>query len=137
MLEAFARIILRNRSIFLLGIIVLTLLMMYLATFVKLSYEAARILPATDSTYSRYLDFKKKFGEDGSVMVIGFQSPQLFKLDVFDDWYDLSNSIKKIDGIQEVVSIARCFHAERNDSLQLLQFKSIISEKPSSQQQVD
>jgi len=111
--------------------------MLYVASFVKLSYEGAKILPASDSTYSTYLDFKKKFGEDGSVMFIGFQNDDLFKLPVFNDWYNLSDTIKKIDGIQEVISIGRSFHILKNDSLQQLDLKPIVAHQPISQQEVD
>src|ERR1041384_3152597 len=106
--------------------------MLYTATFVKLSYETAKILPASDSTYQEYLEFKKKFGEDGSVMVIGYQSLDLFKLNTFNDWYDLSNSIKQIDGIQEVISTARSFHIVRNDSMQRLDFRPLVATKPTT-----
>src|SRR5262249_4520607 len=109
----------------------------YRASFVKLSYESAKILPLTDSSYSEYLEFKKKFGEDGSVMVIGFQSPATFQLNVFRDWYALTNDIKNIEGIQEVVSTARCYHLVKNDSLMRLELKPLSDRAPSTQEEVD
>ena len=109
MLFAAARIILRHRVVSLIVLLALTGGMIYMATFVKLSYEAAKILPPTDSTYAEYLKFKQKFGEDGTVMVIGFQSDSIWQQKLLADWYDLSNDVKSIDGIQEVVSIARAF----------------------------
>ena len=78
MLEAAARIILRYRFVTLIVLITLTGIMGFFASRVKLSYESARILPLSDSTYSQYLKFKEKFGEDGTVMVIGFQSDSLW-----------------------------------------------------------
>src|SRR5437868_5181025 len=137
MIEAVARIILRQRFLLLIALLAVTAFMAYRATFVKLSYEPAKILPASDSTYSEYLKFKEKFGEDGTVMVIGFQSPDIFQLNIFQDWYKLTDSVKHIEGIQEVVSIARCFHLVRNDSLQRLDFKPIIGHEPVSQEEVD
>src|SRR5215471_6348584 len=137
MLESLAGIILRQRVLLLLVLILLTVFMAYRASFVKLSYEAAKILPASDSTYSEYLKFKEKFGEDGTVMVIGFQSNDIFNLNTFKDWYRLTDSIKHIEGIQEVVSIARCYHLVRNDSLQRLDLKPLLSHEPASQQEVD
>ncbi len=137
MLKAAARIILRYRVVSLIILLSLTAGMVYMATFVKLSYEGAKILPPSDSTYAEYLKFKKKFGEDGSVMVIGFQSDSIWQRSLLGDWYDLTNDIKAVDGIQEVVSIARAFHVTRNDSLHKLDFKPLISHRPTSQAEAD
>jgi predicted RND superfamily exporter protein len=111
--------------------------MAFFASKVKLSYEAARILPLTDSTYSQYLKFKEKFGEDGTVMVIGFQSDKIWDQKVLAGWYDLTNDVKNIEGIQEVVSIARAFHILRNDSLHKLDVKPILASRPETQQEAD
>ena len=117
MIEAAARIILRYRNLTLITLLALTLLMGFFATKVQLSYESAKILPLTDSTYAQYLKFKDTFGEDGTVMVIGFQSDKIWDQKTFAGWYDLTNEIKAIDGIQEVVSIARAFKVESNNSM--------------------
>jgi len=137
MFDAIARIILRNRLTLLIVLVLATVLMAYMASHVKLSYEAAKILPQTDSTYTQYLKFKKTFGEDGSVMVIGFESKDIFRLKTFSDWYDLSQKIKQTEGIQEVISAGRCFHVVRNDADHKLEFKPLLSSKPTSQDQVD
>ncbi len=137
MLFAAARIILRHRVVSLIVLLALTGGMIYMATFVKLSYEAAKILPPTDSTYAEYLKFKQKFGEDGTVMVIGFQSDSIWQQKLLADWYDLSNDVKSIDGIQEVVSIARAFQVVRNDSLHKLDFKALLSSRPTTQVETD
>jgi predicted RND superfamily exporter protein len=137
MLEKIARIILRNRLAMIIALAVITIAMVVLSLRVKLSYETAKILPDDDPTLVAYNNFKQKFGEDGSVMVIGFQSPDMFRLDVFSHWYDLTQEIKKMEGVQEVVSTARSFIVLRNDSLQRLDFKPIVSEKPTTQAEVD
>lgn len=63
MLETLARIILRYRVASLVILLGITVFMGYTATKVQLSYEGAKILPASDSTYAEYLKFKQKFGE--------------------------------------------------------------------------
>lgn len=137
MLEAAARIILRYRYASLITLLCLTGFMAFMATKVQLSYEGAKILPPEDSTYAAYLKFKKQFGEDGTVMVIGFQSEKSWDQPVFAGWYDLTNSVKSMDGIQEVVSIARAFNVERNDSLHRLEFKPLLTKRPETQSEVD
>ncbi|MFM2206454.1 MAG: hypothetical protein RL213_429 [Bacteroidota bacterium] len=137
MLEAVARIILRYRIATLVVLMILTGFMGFMATKIQLSYEAAKILPESDPTYAEYLRFKKQFGEDGTVMVIGFQSDRIWNKDVFGDWYELTNSVRSVEGIQEVVSIGRTFYVERNDSLQQLDFKPVVTRRPESQEAVD
>ena len=137
MLERIARIILRNRLVMLISLGVITVAMAVLSFQVKLSYETAKILPDDDSTLVAYQKFKQKFGEDGTVMIIGFQSEDLFKLELFNHWYDLSQEIKNVEGIQEVVSTARSYNVLRNDSLQRLDFKPILTRRPTSQAEVD
>lgn len=118
-------------------LLALTILMAFYASRVKLSYEAARILPLSDTTYSEYLKFKEKFGEDGTVMVIGFKSDSLWTKNVFSEWHELTNQIKKIEGIQEVISVTRAFHVLRNDSLHKLEFKQLQESRPVTQEEVD
>ena len=137
MLETAARIIIRHRIITLIVLLALTIIMAFYASRVKLSYEAARILPLSDTTYSEYLKFKEKFGEDGTVMVIGFKSDSLWSKNVFSDWHELTNQIKKIEGIQEVISVSRAFHVIRNDSLHTLEFKQLQESRPVTQDEVD
>ena len=118
--------ILKQRVVMLAALLAVTAFMFYEARQVKFSYEGAKLLPNAHPALQEYRSFKKMFGEDGSVMVIGFEGKKLFELNHFDALYDLSSEVKKLDGIQEVVSPARCFHILRNDSLQRLELKPLL-----------
>jgi uncharacterized protein len=131
------RHILRDRIVILVIIALVTLFMGYKAREVTLSYEMARMLPANDSTNIIYDNFKKKFGEDGSVMFVGIQDKNLFSLNHFNDWYDLSIKLKNIEGVQEVLSISRLFKLVKNDSLKKFEFLPVCSNRPKTQQEVD
>lgn len=102
-----------------------------------MSYEMARMLPETDSIYVEYEKFKQQFGQDGSVIFVAIQDPDLFNKDHFNDWHDLGNDLLEIKGIQEVVSVARLYNLIRNDSLKKFQFLPIVSEKVSTQKEAD
>src|ERR1043165_5315085 len=105
MWKAFSGVLLRNRSVFSLIILFLTGFMAYEALQMQLSYEFAKILPDDDTTNIQYQSFRKKFGEDGNVMVIGYQDPQLFAFKKLHDWHQLSLDIKKIQGVKAVLSL--------------------------------
>ncbi|MFA8450561.1 MAG: RND family transporter, partial [Bacteroidales bacterium] len=131
------KVILRNRLINLTIILALTIFMVWNASHVKLSYEMAQMLPSTDSTLIKYEQFKKQFGQDGSIMFVGLQSENLFKLKTFQEFYDLTNKVKDIKGVEEVISIARLFQLERNDSLKKFDFLPFIKSRPKTQKEVD
>ncbi|MBL7893012.1 MAG: MMPL family transporter [Bacteroidia bacterium] len=129
--------ILRNRIAFIIGLILATVFMGYEAGKIELSYDFAKILPSNDSTYIDYLNFKQTFGEDGNVMVIGFKDKDLFNLKKFNDWYNLSEEIKRLKGIQEVMSVAKLYNVVRNDSLDKFDFKPVVSSVLKTQQEAD
>ena len=131
------RLILRNRLSNLIVILLITIFMGWQTTKVKMSYEMARMLPESDSTSIAYEEFKKLFGEDGSVMFIGLEDKDLYSLETFNDWYELSWKIRDIDGVEEVLSIGKIYTLLRNDSTGKLDFLPVIRKCPETQQQVD
>lgn len=137
MFNRLARFVLRNRLLITIVIGLMTIFMAYQATRIQLSYDFARILPASDPDYKAYEAFKKKFGEDGSVMVLGVQDTGLYRLGKFNDWYRLGEEIKALEGIEAVVSCARMFVIERNDSLQKFDVKPLVSAPLESQPLLD
>ena len=131
------RHILRDRVGILIAIALVTIFMGYKATQVKLSYEMTRMLPANDSTTIIYEKFKKQFGEDGSVMFIGIEDKNIFQLNEFNDWFDLSARIRKINGVEEVLSSTRLYQLVKNDSLKKFEFRPVSPVKPVNQAQLD
>lgn len=132
-----ARIILRRRYWNLAIILVLTGFMAYQARQVSMSYEMTQMLPSTDSTSIIYENFKKTFGEDGSVMFIGVQDTNLFELEEFNAWYDLTNTIQNIEGVEGTLSLSRLYYLHKNDSLKKFDFLPVFSQKPKSQAELD
>lgn len=137
MWKYFSGLLLRNKAIFTTVILLITAWMGYETLKIELSYDFAQILPDDDSTFVEYQNFKKNFGEDGNVMVMGFEDKNLFEHKKFNDWYELSNSIKNIQGIKDIMSVPTSYKFVRNDSLQKFDFLPLISTPISSQADVD
>ena len=53
-----ARIILRNRAVFLTALGLITIFMAYQASKISISYEFAPLLPEHDTTFIEYQEFK-------------------------------------------------------------------------------
>ena len=119
---------LRNRLVFAGILFLLTLLMGFWGSRIQLSYEFARVLPSGDSSLVHYEQFKKTFGEDGSVMVLGFEDQRLFERDRFNRFYELSESIRRIDGVKQVLSLSNIFEITRNDSLSRFDLVQLMNE---------
>ncbi len=137
MWRSFASLLLRNKGVFTGVILLLTVFMAYETYKMELSYEFAKILPDDDSTFIAYQKFKKQFGEDGSVMVIGFADKDLFKYEKFKDWFELSNNLKKIKGVKEVLSLPLVYNVIKNDSLEKFEFKQVIQQGFKNQTELD
>lgn len=137
MWKKFSTALLRNKLAFTLVLLLGTVFMAYETSRIELSYEFAKILPNDDSTYVEYLKFKKQFGEDGNVMVIGFEDKNIFELEKFNDWYKLGEDIKSIKGIKDVMSIPTMYNLVRNDSLETMDFVKILNGPLKQQQEVD
>ncbi|MEI6123831.1 MAG: MMPL family transporter [Bacteroidota bacterium] len=131
------RFILRYRFYNLIAIFALTAFMAYEASKVQLSYELQEMLPTSDSISIKYKQFKEVFGQDGSVMYIGLQDCNIFKLQEYNDLFDLTVNLKKIEGVQEIVSITRMYQLRKNDSTKKFDFKPISKEKPKTQAELD
>lgn len=133
----FAGVLLRNKFIFTSVVLILTAFMAYEANKMELSYEFAKILPDTDSSFIEYQNFKKQFGEDGNVMVMGFEDKDLFQLEKFRDWTELNAKLKEIKGVKGIMSLPTIFKLIKNDSLEKFEFIPVIQHPLTTQAQVD
>ncbi len=132
-----ARLILRRRYWNLAIITLLSLFMGYHASKVSMSYEMVQMLPHSDSTSIAYREFKQMFGEDGSVLFIGIQDTNVYKLDEFNAWYDFTENIGAIDGVEGVVSFSKLYYLSKNDSTKKFDFLPVFSGKPDTQEELD
>ena len=115
----------------------MTLFMIFMAFKVQVSSELPKILPKTDSRFQLYESFKKRFGEDGSVMVVGVETDKMFQLSFFQQWQDLVKEIKTVAGIKDVVYAGNVQQVIRNDSAKRFDTKALIAQKAVSQSEVD
>ncbi len=122
----FARFILKFRLLLLLILIAITAVMGFLATKVELSYEFAKAIPATNARYIDFMNFKNKFGDDGNTVVIGVQTDSFFSINFFNAYNDLQQQLKKVHGVEGILSITEASDLVKNDSVKKLQAKRIF-----------
>jgi predicted RND superfamily exporter protein len=130
-----ARGILKLRLFWLSVLILVTIAMGYLGTHLQLSYQIARVLPLSDSTQQHYEDFKRRFGIDGSVMVVGWQDKRWFDLPVYQAWYDMTEQVRKLSGVKDALSTTRLYTIAKKDTAWGI--NQVVLQRPQSQQEVD
>ncbi len=115
-----ATCVLKYRLALLLFLAVSFVYMAYQASKVELSYEYTRAIPTDNAKYQAYQHFLQKFGDDGNLLVIGIQTDQLFNEKVFNDYQLLSSNLKKVSGVEQVLSIPDAIILHKNDSTEKL-----------------
>jgi len=147
MWENIANTILRNRLALILFLICTTVLMGYKASQVQLAYDNPKFIPDDDKDNLAYKEFKKTFGDDGSVMVVGINSEKIHQLSFFNKWYDLTHELDSTTNIKQVLSIANLKSLEKEtvmeyyeaDSFSTSKFhaQDFVQAKPQTQAELD
>ena len=129
--------VLRYRLALLILLFALTGIMGYYASRVKMSYEFAKAIPVDHPKYKSYLSFKETFGEDGNILAIGFQSDSFFTPALFEKVARLQDTIKRIRGVEDVLSAVSAVNLEKNDSSGKLVAKPIFPSLTPSAAELD
>ena len=132
-----SKIILQNRILIVLFFVIATVFMAFQAKNLKLSYAGSKILPLTDSVFLKYTAFKKQFGEDGNVMVIGIESANIYQKETYNQWASLANDIQKLKGIKGVLSVGKLFELQKDTLNQKFVVSPIPGKVISSDSEMD
>ncbi|MFH6993177.1 RND family transporter [Flavobacterium sp. FlaQc-48] len=103
--EKLARIILKNRILILVILSALTIFLGYQWKNLAMTYTEANLLPKDHIVNKQYQQFLDKFGEEGNLVVIGFQDPKFFTPKNYAAWNELMTGLKKSKEVDLVVSL--------------------------------
>jgi predicted RND superfamily exporter protein len=131
------RFILKYRLVLLSVLIALTALMGWWASQVKLSYDFGRAIPANHPKYKMYNDFKKKFGEDGNLLVIGVKYNDFFTASFFNSYAGLQRTLKTIEGVEDIISVPTAVNLVKITETEKLRAEEIFPGRPLSQNEID
>ncbi|MFM2047940.1 MAG: hypothetical protein RI955_486, partial [Bacteroidota bacterium] len=132
-----AEFILKQRLLLLILLGASTIVMGFFASKVKISNEFNRSIPTDNPKYIEYLNFKNKFGEDGNVMVVGFKTDKIFQKDFFNAFQLLSDSIKKIDAVKNVLVFSKAINVIKDTATNKFFTQNIFPNQASSQHELD
>jgi predicted RND superfamily exporter protein len=111
--------------------------MCFQASKVELSYEYTRAIPTDNAKYKAYQEFLKKFGDDGNLLVIGVQTDQIFIKVVFNDYLQLTKDLKKIKGVEQILSIPDAITLIKNTVTEKLEPRPVFPGPFNSQANLD
>ena len=129
--------ILRYRFYNILVVGIITLFMVYMAGQNKMSYKLVQMLPSDHPIMENYDKFKANFGQDGAVMFIGTQFDDIYQIDQFNAWYDLTHKLSEVKGVEEVVSITQLYTLIKDQEQKKFNFEAIVKHRPTSQAELD
>lgn len=111
--------------------------MAYEAKKLELSYEFANAIPTDHPKYKAYQDFRKKFGEDGNLMVIGIQTDKIFEKEIFNDYNSLTQQLKKEAKVDDVVALTTAMNLLRDPDSESLNSRLIFRDTLLEQNEID
>jgi len=134
---ALARFILQFRWLLLCLLLAATGFLAWHASKVQLSYEFSRAIPTDNPKYLTYQAFRQQFGEDGNMLVIGVQTDQLFTEKVFNDYIVLAADLKKVEAVEDVLSVPAATNLLRDSAAEKLNASPIFPSGHLSQATID
>ncbi len=115
------KFILKFRLPLLIILLSVTAFMGYMGSKVEMSYEFTRAIPTDNPKYMDYQAFRQQFGDDGNTMVLGIQTDHFFSISTFNSVGILSERLKKVPGVQSILSVPDAINLVKNDTAQKLE----------------
>ncbi|SKC73997.1 efflux RND transporter permease subunit [Ohtaekwangia koreensis] len=132
-----AQFIIKYRLSLIIIIGLITIVMGYFASRVQMSYDFARTVPLDDPDMVLLTKFKAQFGEDGNLIAVGVKDSGVYTLENFKAFRELTRDIKKIEGVNEVVSLPVIKIILKDTAKSQFYLQSIFPENIASQQELD
>jgi len=137
MWESLARLVLKFRLFLLFFLLAATAFMAYHASRVRLSYDFNTSIPTDNPKYIANLNFRKQFGDDGNLLVVGVQTDKLFEKNNFSGYITLGNDLKKVSGVDDVLSIPMAVNLVKDSVTEKPRAVAIFPAHPRAQAEID
>ncbi len=119
------------------SLLAVTAIMGYFASKVQMSYEFSRSIPTDNPKYQQYLSFKSRFGDDGTMLVIGVNDPQFYRLDHFESYRRMLKTIKAVSAVHSILSVPAAVNLRKNDSTEKLLAEPLFPDSIKTQAAID
>jgi predicted RND superfamily exporter protein len=132
-----ALFIIKYRS-WLLGLIAIsTVYMAWVAKDVQMTYDFAQVVSPQDPDMVYFQQFKRTFGEDGNILVVGMQDSSVYELKKFRQYDELAENLVKVQGVTGVLGIPKLINIEKDTVNNSFVTAPVFKTPPTSQAQLD
>ena len=129
--------IVKFRNLNLLVLFLITAFLGYKASQIQMSYEFNKSIPTNTTTYKDYVEFQKKFGGQGELVVVGIESKNFYTTSNFNALEKLHQSLKNNLAITEVTSVLNAVHLVKDTIAERFNSVKIFQSPFTSNQQLD
>ncbi|WP_035559557.1 efflux RND transporter permease subunit [Hymenobacter sp. IS2118] len=137
MWERLAYFIIRFRLSLIAVLAVITVFMAWKAKDVEMTYDFAQVVSPNDPDMIYFQDFKKRFGEDGNVLVLGLQDSSVYKLGNFNEFRRLTDTLARIEGVNGVLSVSKLLNISKDTANNSFRATPIFKTAPRTQAELD
>lgn len=118
-------------------IVVITAVMGYYASKVEMSYDFGRAVPPNDPDMVFLNHFREQFGEDGNMVAVGLQDSAVYQLDDFRRFAALGLNLRRIEGVNDVLSLPRMKIILKDTARQRFTIASLFPDTVRTQTELD
>ncbi|OGX88095.1 hypothetical protein BEN47_09485 [Hymenobacter lapidarius] len=137
MWERLAYFIIRFRLSLIAVLAVITVFMAWKAKDVEMTYDFAQVVSPNDPDMVYFQNFKKTFGEDGNVLVLGLQDSSVYKLGNFNELRRLTDTLARIEGVNGVLSVSKLLNISKDTANNSFRATPIFGTAPRTQGELD
>ena len=137
MWASFALFIIRFRRTLIAVLAVITVFMAWKAKDVEMTYDFAQVVSPKDPDMVYFQGFKKMFGEDGNVLVLGMQDSSVDELGNFNELRILTDTLARVEGVSGVLSVTKLIQLEKDTANQRFTAQPIFKTFPQTQRELD
>ncbi len=132
-----ARLVLRNRYIFLSIFIGITIFLALQWKYIRMTYSEANMLPKDSPISKEYDKFLSMFGEEGNLIVIGVEADKITQAGGFNRWNMLARDLQKFPQVEGVLSLNTIKELYKDTIHERFATRNFFPQEVSTQGEVD
>ena len=132
-----ALFVIKNRRLLVGLLAAITVFMAWEARKVEMTYDFAQVVAPDDPDMVYFQQFKRQFGEDGNVLVLGMQDSSVYELGNFNELRLLTDSLSTVEGVNGILGVTRLPRLEKDTAARAFRAVPIFQTPPRTQAELD
>ncbi len=134
--QVVSRFILKQRIFILIVLAAATIFLGSKIENIKFSHSEPNLLPSDHEENIKYDNFLKIFGEEGNMIILAVDDPNLFHVENFNKWNEFSNKLDSFPEVDFTVSIGDIKTLKKDKKNEKFYVEPLYDEDPVNDEQV-